>query len=293
VEIGRVFHYTPLVEDLPAAEAFYNTFFGPHCFYRGYSPHWHRQASIFVIGDFVIEPLQPLAPEGDAPGSSWYRFLQRYGERVLNVSFYASDLAGLAARLAENGIGSTDAGNPSTLFILPKQFPGSVEFFDPSVSGAMADPRLAATWSAAYWRDMQPLRLQHPSHITCVVADHRAAAKRYVDALGSTVLPDQPARTPHARSTFVTVGPETVIELAEPEDSACPLAADLERVGDSICGVTFRVHDLEAARTFIERNGGVVGATAAGTFAFDRETTFGSDYAFTDRPLEGDTRVWG
>ena len=33
VEIGRVFHYTPLVEDLPAAEAFYNTFFGPHCFY--------------------------------------------------------------------------------------------------------------------------------------------------------------------------------------------------------------------------------------------------------------------
>jgi hypothetical protein len=292
VDIGRVFHYTPLVEDLPAAEAFFETFFAPHCFYRGYSPHWHRQAAIYVMGEFVIEPLQPLPPEGDAPASSWYRFMERYGERVLNVSFYATDLPGLAARLAENGIGSTDAGNPSTLFIRPKEFPGSVEFFDPTLTGGMPDPRRAPSWSSAYWRDFHPLGLHHASHITCVVADHRAAAKRYVDALGSVVLPDQPARTPHARSTFVTVGSETVIELAQPEDADCPLAADLERVGDSICGVTFRVADLAAARAFIERSGGEVTGSADGTLAFDRSVTFGSDYAFTDRPLEGDPRVW-
>ena len=292
MSIGRVFHYTPLVEDVSEAVEFFETFFAPHCFYRGYSPHWHRLAAILVVGDFVIEPLQPLAPEDDTPGTSWYRFMRRYGTRVLNISFYADDLAGLAARLAENGIGSTDAANPSTLFVQPKQFPGSVEFFDPGVAGSMPDPRRAPGWSPAYWRDTHPLGLLHPSHVTCVVRDHQRAAKRYVDALGSTVLPDQPARTPHAHSAFVTVGPETVIELAEPVDSACPLAPDLDLVGESICGVTFRVRDLAGARAHVERQGGDLHEAGPATLAFDRTVTFGSDYAFTDRPLIGDPRVW-
>ena len=67
MSIGRVFHYTPLVEDLPKAEAFFHTFFAPHGFYRGYSPFWHRMAAILVVSDFVIEPLQPLAPVDDQP----------------------------------------------------------------------------------------------------------------------------------------------------------------------------------------------------------------------------------
>ena len=93
--IGRVFHYTPLVDDLPKAEVFFQTFFSPHCFYRGYAPGFHRTAAIYVIGEFVVEPLQPMPPgEGQEP-SSWYRYLQRYGERVLNLSFYADDLRGL------------------------------------------------------------------------------------------------------------------------------------------------------------------------------------------------------
>ena len=291
--LGKVFHYTPLVADLPQAETFFQTFFAPHCFYRGYAPGFHRTAAIYVIGDFVVEPLQPMPPSpGHEEPSSWYRYLQRYGERVLNLSLYADDLPGLAARLNENGIRTTDGNNPATVFMHPKDFPGMLEFFDPTITGGMADPRRGATWSAAYWRDVHPLGLLHPSHFTVVTRDHRAAAKRYVDALGASVLPEQPARTPQAQSTFVAVGPEAVIELAEPQDADCPLTADLELVGDSICGVTFRVRDLAAARSWIERNGGELHDVADGTAAFDRSVTFGSDYAFTDRPLEGDPRRW-
>jgi len=292
VTVGRVFHYTPLVDDLPKAEVFFQTFFAPHCFYRGYAPGFHRTAAIYVIGEFVVEPLQPMPPGPGQEASSWYRYLQRYGERVLNLSFYADDLAGLAKQLNDNGIRTTDAGNPATVFMHPKDFPGMIEFFDPSVTGGMADPRRGPNWSAAYWRETHPLGVMHPSHVTVVTRDHRGAAKRYVDALGGQVLPEQPARTPHARSTFVTVGPEAVIELAEPEDSDCPLAADLDLVGDSICGVTFRVADLGNARDFVQRMGGELHDVAEGTAAFDRSVTFGSDYAFTDRPLEGDPRRW-
>ena len=290
--IGRVFHFTPLVDDLPRAEAFFSTFFAPHCFYRGYAAHWHRMAAIYAIGDFVVEPLQPLPPGPGQQPSSWFRYMERYGPRVHNISFYADDLPGLASRLAEHGIRTTDGGNPTTLFMHPKDFPGMVEFFDPSISGGMPDPRRAPGWSAAYWRDMLPLGLRNPSHVTVVVHDHRAAAKRYVDALGAVALPEQPARTPHARAAFVLVGPETVVELAEPEDGACPLAPDLELVGDSICGVTFRVRDLGAAREFVGRHGGELRDVAEGTAAFDRSVGLGTDYAFTDRPLEGDPRTW-
>ena len=292
MSVGRVFHYTPLVNDLPKAEEFFCKFFAPHCFYRGYAPGFHRTAAIYVIGEFVVEPLQPMPPGDGQEPSSWYRYLQRYGERVLNLSFYADDLPGLEKRLNENGIRTTDSGNPATVFMHPKDFPGMIEFFDPSITGGMADPRRGATWNAAYWRDVLPLGLLHPSHVTVVTRDHRAAAKRYVDALGSSVLPEQPARTPHARATFVTVGPEAVIELAEPDDADCPLAGDLELVGDSICGVTFRVRDVAAARSWIERMGGALDGVAEGTVAFPRSATFGADYAFTDRPLEGDPRVW-
>jgi hypothetical protein len=292
VTIGRVFHYTPLVDDLPKAEVFFQTFFSPHCFYLGYAAGFHRTAAIYVIGEFVVEPLQPMPPGAGQEPSSWYRYLERYGERVLNLSFYADDLRGLEKQLNDNGIRTTDAGNPATVFMHPKDFPGMIEFFDPTVTGGMADPRRGATWSAAYWRDVHPLGLLHPSHVTVATRDHRAAAKRYVDALGGEALPEQPARTPHAQSTFVTVGPEAVIELAEPEDAECPLAADLELVGDSICGVTFRVADLATAREYVVRMGGELHDVGAGTAAFDRSVTFGSDYAFTDRPLEGDPRRW-
>jgi hypothetical protein len=293
VTIGRVFHYTPLVNELPKAEEFFCTFFSPHCFYRGYAPGFHRTAAIYVIGDFVIEPLQPMPPGAGQEPTSWYRYLQRYGERVLNLSLYADDLAGLAKRLNENGIRTTDSGNPATVFMHPKDFPGMLEFFDPVVAGGgMADPRRGATWSPAYWRDVLPLGLLHPSHVTVVTGDHRAAAKRYVDAMGSVVLPEQPSRVPKARSTFVTVGPEAVIELAEPEDGECPLAPDLELVGDSICGVTFRVRDLAGASAHVARHGGELVDVSPGTAAFDRTLTFGAAYAFTDRPLEGDPRTW-
>jgi hypothetical protein len=75
-------------------------------------------------------------------------------------------------------------------------------------------------------------------------------------------------------------------------DSDCPLAADLNEVGESICGVTFLVGDLTRALDHLTRNGAPVATCTDGAIRLDRAMTFGSDYAFTDRPLIGDRRTW-
>jgi Glyoxalase/Bleomycin resistance protein/Dioxygenase superfamily len=289
--IGKVFHYTPLVDDLPSAEVLFNSLFAPHCFYRGYSAFWNRSAAIYAISEFIIEPMQPHPPEPPAPASSWYRFMERFGPRVLNIGFYATDLPLLAEAFARQGVRTTDAGNDQTLFTHPKDFPGMLEFFNPG-TGGLPDPRRGPGWSSEYWRSLHPLGLDHPSHITVVVRDLSRAVALYRDALGSIELPEQPSRTSGARSAFVTVGPEVVIELAEPVDVDCPLAADLERVGESICGCTFAVRDLTRALTHLNNNNAPVAACDDGTVRLERAKTFGSDYAFTDRPLIGDPRTW-
>jgi hypothetical protein len=289
--IGKVFHYTPLVDDLDAAERFFTTFFAPHCFYRGYSPHWNRSAAMYAISEFIVEPMQPHPPVPPAPASSWYRFMERNGPRVLNIGFYATDLPSLAEAFDRHGIRTTAAGNAATLFTHPKDFPGVLEFFDSGAAG-LPDPRRGATWNSDYWRTVHPLGLEHPSHITVVVRDRARAAALYTGALGSVELPEQPSRIEGARSTFVTVGPEVVIELAEPVDPDCPLAADLDEVGESICGMTFAVGDLTRALDHLTKNNAPVVTCADGTIQLDRAETFGSDYAFTDRPLIGDPRTW-
>jgi len=81
--IGKLFHLTPLVDDLAPAEYFFNSLFAPLCMMRNYAELWHRHAAIYIIGETSIEPMHCLARE---PGSgqeetSWYRYAERFGPR--------------------------------------------------------------------------------------------------------------------------------------------------------------------------------------------------------------------
>ena len=60
--IGKLFHLTPLVDDLGDAEYFFNSVFSPLCMMRNYSEHWHRHAAIYIIAETSIEPMHCLGP---------------------------------------------------------------------------------------------------------------------------------------------------------------------------------------------------------------------------------------
>lgn len=295
MKIDQVFHLTPLVQDLETAVARFEAIFGPHIWYRGYEPQVNnREAALMAVGDFVIEPMHPRAPFDGRPATSHYRYLERFGDGIHSLAVYAEDLPEIRTRLEAAGVRASDGGMPSTIFTHPKDFPGLIEFFDAGLVPQHTDinPRRHQDWDAAYWRELHPLGMQYASHVTLVVRDHRAAAKTYADVLDCEILPDQPARTQGAASSYVTFGPDIMLEFAQPSDLASPLGQALETAGESWWGVTFLTQDLDKAQTFLSADHIDAPMTVTdGTIRIDRDWTFGAEYAFTDRPLLGDPRA--
>lgn len=295
--VGKSFHLTLLVDDLDAADRFFLSLFAPHCFYRGYAPlPLHRTASLFAIGDFVIEPMEPHPPVDGEPGTTIRRFLDRFGPCVHSIAFYATDLPAIAARMEAHSVRVTDGGQGDrVLFGHPKDFPGLVELMDPTpVPGkppGLDDPRVRPQFDAGYWRRSHGLGIALASHVTVVVHDLDRAVGLWRDVFEAHVLPHDDSLMPGARSAYLRVGIDTVIELAEPIDPSCPVADVLERMGEAVCGVTFLVDDLAGARRHVERFGGpIVGIESPHRFELDREAAFGALIAFTDRRIEGDDR---
>ena len=77
--IGKLFHLTPLVDDLAPAEYFFNSLFSPLCMMRNYAELWHRHAAIYVIGETSIEPMHCLPRE---PGSGLEETDVDFGNQV-------------------------------------------------------------------------------------------------------------------------------------------------------------------------------------------------------------------
>jgi catechol 2,3-dioxygenase-like lactoylglutathione lyase family enzyme len=292
--LGKMFHLTPLVDDLAAAEFFFNSVFSPLCMMRNYSDHWHRHAAIYVIAEMSIEPMHVLPPEPGQEATSWYRYMEKYGPRVHNMAFYVDDLDDLAQRLEAAGVRITDAGSGNTVFCHPKDTPGMLEFHPAEGLWEGMDPRLRPEWDAfrdAYWARHHPLGLQRTSHISVVVHDLPAAEKFYVDVLDGVPLPDQAATIPGGTARHVAVGEDTIIELLAPGDGDTVAARDLARVGPSITGITFTVKDVPEAASWLERIGAAVAEVTDHEIRLDVDKTFGCEYRFTDRVLVGDPRV--
>jgi catechol 2,3-dioxygenase-like lactoylglutathione lyase family enzyme len=292
--IGKLFHLTPLVDDLGRAEYFFNSVFQPLCMMRNYAELWHRHAAVYVIGETSIEPMECLPPPPGREATSWYRYAERFGPRVHNMAFYVDDLDDLAQRLEAAGVRITDAGSGTTVFCHPKDTPGMLEFH-PATGGLWenVDPRFRPEWAAfrdAYW-PQHPLGFLRMSHITVVTADLDSAERFYVDGLDAQPLPEQAATIAGCTSRHFLVGEDTVVEMMDPRGTDTVAARDLERVGSSVTGATFTVRDLAGAAEWISHFDLPVAEVTEAEIRLDVEHTWGCEYRFTERVLSGDPRV--
>jgi catechol 2,3-dioxygenase-like lactoylglutathione lyase family enzyme len=295
IKIGKLFHLTHVVDNLRAADQWYDEVFSACRYYRGYMRAAMRNASVLAIGDCPLEAIQ-TAPVPGAENSAIGKFHARFGQHFHSIAWYVESIEDCFNQLSRHNIRQVDmVGRPAkgpfgqrniAVWTHPKDTHGIIEFAQ--VEDFSIDVRLHASWSAAFWRDQHPLGIERASHITVLVRDVSKGKAFFGDVLGGKPLHE--AETAAQKSAFVAVGEDTVVEVAQPLDAHSPQARDLEHAGEGLYAVTFKTKDLGRAAEFLQSKKQRIESRDAHSLSIDRADTFGIGIAFTDRSIPNDAR---
>ena len=285
--IGKLFHLAHLVDDLDSTDRLYDEVFGCERYYRRYERAARREASLLVIADQCMEPIQPSSDPADA-GTPLGRFKSRFGNRLHSIAWYVDDIERLTTRLLDNGIRLigltgkpvTDPKTSVAVWTHPADTGALLEFCEP---GFAADPRLEDDFDIDRWR-RHPLGLTHTSHVTVLVDDLTEAARIYGRALGGDLLKTD-LTDPERPRSFHAVGHDTVIEAVAPTTDTTPEGADHRAAGKAVHAITFASADLAEARNFLASKNLTVTVVDEHNVWIDLDPGHGLRVGLTDRPV--------
>jgi catechol 2,3-dioxygenase-like lactoylglutathione lyase family enzyme len=293
-KIGKEFHLLHVVKDLDAADEWYDRIFSVRRFVRNYMKAAMRKASLVLLGDFVMEPAQPVQSSGWEK-SALGKFYLRFGQHFHSLAWYVDDLRETCRVLREHDIrlfdmvGNTvtDPGRGDAVWTHPQDTHAAFEFA--VAPKFFIDPRLQPGWSVEFARDQHPLGIERASHITMLFRDLNDAQRLYQEALGAKLIHE--VELPgHKRSLFYAVGDDTVIEAAQPLTSSSAAGRELEQAGEGIFGVTFMTRNLDRAADHLRAND--IGFEREDhSLVINRDDAFGMVLGFTDQTLANDSRA--
>ena len=302
MRIGDLFHVVHVVDDLPAAEAWYDRVFQPtYMFRRHDSPLDRRTASLVLIADLPAEPMTPHpGPEGEA--GTIGRFHRRFGQRLHSLAYYCDSVTegferfrSLGVRVTgDGGARLTEAPERGGIYTHPRDSFGLIELMEPRVGGSGGapigdslgecyDPRLLGTHDPGRWADL-PLGIRRTAFLTVLVDDLDRALQVY--EVGLDAVPFHECDAP--RSVDLLVGASSVVRLAVPEPGSIE-AESMARDGAMIWSVSFEVRDVDAAREFLA-SVGVRTTEHDGGLSISAADAAGARYELVGVPVPGDPR---
>jgi Glyoxalase/Bleomycin resistance protein/Dioxygenase superfamily len=292
-KIGKEFHLLHVVSDLNAVDEWYDRIFSVRRFVRNYMKAAMRKASLVLIGDFVMEPAQPVKSEGWEK-SALGKFYQRYGEHFHSIAWYVDDLRETSVELGKHKIRMFDmVGKPVTeatrgdaIWTHPQDTHAAFEFA--VAPKFFIDPRLQPGWSIEFPRDQHPLGIERASHMTVLFRKLDDAPGIYAEALGGKLIYQE--NSERKRSMFFLLGEDTVIEAVEPLSASSPEGRDLENAGEGIFSVVFKTKNLNRAGDHLRANDLRIQFDSANTLTINPDDAFGMEIGFTDRRIPNDPR---
>jgi catechol 2,3-dioxygenase-like lactoylglutathione lyase family enzyme len=292
-KIGKEFHLLHVVSDLDAADEWYDRIFSVRRFVRNYMKAAMRKASLVLLGDFVMEPAQPVQQPGWEK-SALGKFYSRFGQHFHSLAWYVDDLRETCRVLTEHkirlfdmvGKPVTDPGRGDAVWTHPQDTHAAFEFA--VAPRFFIDPRLQPGWSMEFPHNQHPLGIERASHITMLFGDLNNARPVYQDALGAKLIHEQESGG-HKRSAFFAVGEDTIIEAAQPLSSSSAEGRELEQAGEGIFSVTFKTRDLKRAADHLRSNN-VPYELSDNSLMINRDDAFGMVLRFTEQALPGDPR---
>jgi catechol 2,3-dioxygenase-like lactoylglutathione lyase family enzyme len=278
--VSMMFHPTLAVSDLERAREWFRAVFRcPDVRWEErydlslLNPGYPTNYSFFMMVADVL--LDALCPSMHATGDlNEQRRYDPSRQRPIGLGWYTDDATGMAARLGTFGIKCHDqmgqrvigerkpesAMAPDILicFTEPEGAGLRYEFFQlgerhrPFYS-RRGDPRLRPGWSLPQVSPDDPLAIERASHHTILTVRPDRAIRLHVDVLGGSVIAKTWNSAMQSDSTYIRLA-GSVFELAVPRGHS-PYRAKLTGIEDVYYGITFKVADLDLARSHLESTG--------------------------------------
>lgn len=277
-QITGLFHVTQGTADVRESELWFEKVFQRRSTDPGHLEPARRHARFTGIRDVLFEAVGP-----DGRPSAVQSFVARCGNHLNSLAWGVENIEGLADALQSAGVRlfdmssqPTDGRNliQATLFGHPRDTHGMLEFFEPD-KGADED-----RWKLPE-PEVDPVGIEALSHVSLVVRDHRAAGRFWQDVLGGELVAEADNPVIGAACSYVSVGRPrpTLIELATPT-SPGQAAVDLDRNGEILHSLTFRVADVAAVAAYLETQGVVIASRDQDTLVTDAASTIGVPFGF-------------
>ena len=302
--IGRNFHAIHMTDDLAALGAWYEDVFGVQWYVlHNYSPELHRHASLGVVGELCLEPMQPAFEDEKWNRGPIGRYYERSGISWHSIAWYVDDVAGLTelrdgleaadvellALLGGKLEHDQDAPEDRPIFTHPNSTVTQLEFMVPHPW--IPDPRPHPAFQPSWWHDEHPLHIRKTSHFTLATRELERARDLYVDVIGGTLLHESENELLRTRSAYVAIGRDDVVEIAEPLDSGTPIADYVDAEHHGLFAVWLQVEDLAGATAHLQSKAIAPSLEDGASFLSDPATTHGVHWGVTTAEIPGDTRA--
>lgn len=302
--IGRNFHAIHMTDDLATLGAWYEDVFGVQWYVmHNYSPELHRHASLGVVGELCLEPMQPAFEDEKWNRGPIGRYYERSGISWHSIAWYVDDVEGLTelrdaleaadvellALLGGKLEHDEDQPEDRPIFTHPNSTVTQLEFMVPHPW--IPDPRPHPAFQPSWWHDEHPLHIRKTSHFTLATRDLARARDLYVNVIGGTLLHEGENDLLHTRSAYIAIGRDDMVEIAEPLDSGTPIADYVDAEHHGLFAVWLGVEDLAGATAHLQSKQIAPSLADRASFLSDPATTHGVHWGVTTASIPGDTRA--
>jgi catechol 2,3-dioxygenase-like lactoylglutathione lyase family enzyme len=153
------------------------------------------------------------------------------------------------------------------------------------------DPRPHPAFSPSWWHAEHPLHVRKTSHFTLATRNLERARDLYVDTIGGTLLHETENDLLHTRSTFIAIGRDDMIEIAEPLDAGTLVADYVEANHHGLFAVWLQVDDLGGAARHLTSKQIASSLEDREHFLSDPATSMGVHWGVTTAAIPGDART--
>jgi catechol 2,3-dioxygenase-like lactoylglutathione lyase family enzyme len=280
----KLLHVVQTAEDYSTRRALENLYlevFGAQTYYEARPVEGlDRDETLVLIGELSL-----IAQNGLNLDTEWNRLRASYAGRFAQMAIKVPDTESTERHFREHGLNPICVQpNFKKVFFMTDPKETLNIRFELCARDMPNDLRLRPGWSAGWWRDTHPLRIQKLSSIVTATDNLATASRFYKNIFGLQQIGDHELPDVGARAASFAIGSKIpfVIEVWEPTEDGTPLADYVATFGGGIYAVNFKVKSLEAAKDYLTSKGLRLVGDSKRRVVIDPPDTFGTTFMMVE-----------